>query len=146
MLSATATNPRATCRLSAATFLKLEELTATPTNSAGLLALYWREIDDTGVTNNTDELYIGRGDGGTIYLRDRNSDTFIEVYEEYIESTAVAGDSTVNITGAPGWILPKDEYDEDDLHKFVLENGVIKEVVLETQEGHSRVVDFQTLS
>ena len=32
--------------------------------------------------------------------------------------------------GAPGWIEPKDEYDEDDLHKFLIENGVLKEIVL----------------
>ena len=47
---------------------------------------------------------------------------------------------------APGWIEPKDEYDADDLHKFVLENGVEKHIVLEAHAGHARVVEFQTLA
>ena len=46
----------------------------------------------------------------------------------------------------PGWIEPKDEYDADDLHKFVIENGIVKHIVLEAHAGHSRVVEFQTLA
>ena len=52
--------------------------------------MYFRETDDTGTTNNTDELYIWRGAGDAVYLRDRNSDVFIEVYEEYLAAGAVA--------------------------------------------------------
>ena len=59
---------------------------------------------------------------------------------------------TVDVSGggggsAAGWIAPKDEYTVDDLHKFLIENGVIKEVVLHTlHAGHSRDVTMQTLA
>ena len=89
-LNATATNPRGVVVLPAASFLKLAHLAAVPTNSADGIAMYFRETDDTGTTNNTDELYIWRGAGDAVYLRDRNSDVFIEVYEEYLAAGAVA--------------------------------------------------------
>ena len=44
------------------------------------------------------------------------------------------------------WIEPKDEYDVNDLHKFLIENGILKHIVLEAHAGHSRVVEFQTLA
>ena len=149
-LNATATNPRAVAVLPVDTFLKLANLAAAPTNSAGLLAVYWRETDDTGVTNNTDEFYIGRGADDAVYLRDRNSDVFVEVYEEYLDVTGGTGSrgpaGPPGGGGAPGWIEPKDEYVADDLGKFLLEHGVLKHIVLEAHAGHSRVVEFQTLA
>ena len=150
-VNATATNPRATAMMTADSFLKLENLAAAPTNSADLVALYWREVDDTGVTNNTDELYIGRGVAdAAVYLRDRNSDVFIEVYEDYLDvvsSPGGGGGGGMSTGGtAPGWIEPKDEYVADDLGKFLLEHGVLKHIVLEAHAGHSRVVEFQTLA
>ena len=72
------------------------------------------------------------------------SDSFISIVEN-------VGTPTVAIDGgggggAPGWIEPKDEYVADDLGKFLLENGILKHIVLEAHAGHSRVVEFQTLA
>ena len=122
-LNATATNPRGVVVLPADTFLKLAHLAAVPTNSADGIALYFRETDDTGTTNNTDELYIWRGAGDAVYLRDRNSDVFIEVYEQYLEVTAgplpagglfdVSGDDLEDVVAADKGSVWLDAYKHD---------------------------------
>ena len=109
-LNATATNPRAVAVFPADSFLKLANLTAVPTNTAAAVALPWREIDDTGSSNTVDELYVWRGVGDAVYLRDRNSDVFIEVYEQYLEViTTLPSGGLFDVSGDE-----LEDVDEDD--------------------------------
>ena len=117
-----------------------------PTDSTGIFFRDFTANAPASVTSTARDFFIGKdADDKLLFASSTTSEdayplTIIWFKEEDVDIVSGGGGA------APGWIEPKDEYVEDDLHKFLIENGALKHIVLETQVGHSRVVDFQTLA
>ena len=70
--------------------------------------------------------------------------------DSFIQISPVLGAASVQISGGSfgvkGWIEPKPAYGIDDLHKFVIVNGVECRIEVDYHAGHARAVEFQILA
>ena len=126
---------------------------SSPAATTGMHFRDFTSNSPTAITTTTRDFFIGKDADDKFIIasstvnEDASPLTVIFENEEEVDVvTGVTGDVADGRGVAPGWIEPKDEYVADDLGKFLLENGILKHIVLEAHEGHSRVVEFQTLA